>query len=60
MEPYGELFTVEDWFKNVENGYFIPNDGVGYYGTETEEWPQHSVWGGEPPEGATHVWWYNK
>lgn len=39
-------------------GTFTPDDGFGNYGTETHV-SNVSCWE-EPPEWATHVYWYNK
>jgi hypothetical protein len=38
----------------------IPWDGTGHYATETHEFPRTDPWRDEPPEGTTHVMWYNK
>lgn len=57
---YGDLFTIDEWNEAVGQGVFIPYDGTGYYGTDTEEFTEYPVFVTTPPEEATHVWWYNK
>ncbi len=55
-----DIMTIEEFTACKECGLFIPDDGSGYWGTETHYTYEGSVWLKTPPEGATHVHWYNK
>jgi hypothetical protein len=58
-DDYVDVMTAEEWESYVECGAFIPDDGVGYWGTETHynrRWDSFM----RKPEGATHVHWYNR
>lgn len=57
---FGDKYTLEEWQEHIDCGGIKSYDGQGYYGTETEEWTEYEVFSTEKPEGATHVWWYNK
>lgn len=64
-DKYADIFTIEEFVNAVVAGVFIPDDGNGYYGTETHYTYDLGVWGGAGvataiQEGATHVHWYNK
>ncbi len=54
-----DIMTKEEWIECVRCGAFIPDDGVGYWGTEThygEQFDSFHV----APKSATHVHWFNK
>jgi hypothetical protein len=56
----GDVFTLEEFQYNAECGGFIPDDGVGYFASDTYE-SNVSVWSAfEAPYWATHVVWYNR
>lgn len=61
---YGEVFTIKDFALSVVCGAFIPDDGIGFYGTETHYTYDLGVWVVPVQEarelGATHVHWFNK
>lgn len=57
-DDYSDLMTLSEWEECVNAGCFIPDDGVGYYGTEKSYSYKYDSFG-EPPVGATHVHWYN-
>lgn len=59
-DEYSDLMTINDFLEAEEQGIFIPDDGCGFYGTETHYTYDVSIWRHLPPEGATHVHWYNK
>ncbi|UOL48551.1 hypothetical protein QGX12_gp093 [Pseudomonas phage Kremar] len=60
-DKYRDLFTIKEFAECVACGAFIPDDGCGWFGTETHYSYDLSVWGVDKiPEGATHVHWYNK
>lgn len=60
-EGFGDVYTLEDFLGCVKVGAFIPDDGVGYFGTESHYSWEAYVWSTkEVPEGATHVHWFNK
>lgn len=61
-DKYADIFTIEEFVDAVVCGAFIPDDGTGYFGTDTHYSYEAGVWGwnGKRPEGATHVHWYNK
>ena len=60
----GDKFTIDKFIKYVEGKLFIPYDGIGYFGTETEEsrepirfdvkYLRKMRW------KYTHVYWYNR
>jgi len=54
-----EVMTKEDWIACVKTGIFIPDDGVGYWGN-SESYSRNDWCFESPPEGATHVHWFNK
>jgi hypothetical protein len=64
-DEYGDLFTIKEFVDAVVCGAFIPDDGIGFFGTESHYTYDRSVWGGVGVvsainEGATHVHWFNK
>jgi hypothetical protein len=65
-DDLGDLMTLKEWQEAVKAGGFVDYDGVGCYGTETEEFvnrevvPSDFLAGKEPPKEATHVIWYNR
>lgn len=69
MEPLnphcGDLFTIDEFVKQVKSGHFIDYDGFGEYATATEVsdimvHPSDIERGEKHPAGYTHVVWYNK
>lgn len=59
---YGEVFTVEEFSDAVENGYFIPYDGIGRF-HDGENETNISVWSDFTPEEVKnypYVCWYNR
>lgn len=59
LSDYGHHMTIEDFFDEVKCGALIPDDGDGYWATETQE-SRINVWDEDNPRWATHVMWYNK
>lgn len=61
-DKYADIMPIEEFKECVACGAFIPDDGIGYLGTETHYTYQSSVWnwGSFALEGATHVHWYNR
>lgn len=59
-EGFGDVFTIEEFDASVKCGAFIPDDGMGLYGTETHYSWGLCVWGTYPPRDATHVHWFNR
>lgn len=55
-----DIMTIDDFFACQKCGALIPDDGCGHWGTETHFTYTGSIWRHLPPEGATHVHWYNK
>jgi hypothetical protein len=62
LEPnpgYGELFTAEDFLKEIQRGSIIPyEDGSAYWATSTHH--EQKRYTAVKPEWATHVMWFNK
>ena len=58
-DDYVDVMSISEFDGCVMCGAFIPDDGNGYYGTETHYSYKYGVWSEYPPEGATHVHWYN-
>lgn len=64
-DKYADIFTLRDFVDAVVCGAFIPDDGIGYYGTETHYSYAAGVWGCDigvvtaVENGVTHVHWYN-
>ena len=54
-----DTMTKQQWLDAVEVGAFIPDDGCGYWGTETHYSYDFDCFN-PAPEGATHVHWYNR
>lgn len=59
-DKYSDVMTLVEFDGAEQCGAFIPDDGIGYYGTETHYSYSANVWAYFPPEGATHVHWYNR
>lgn len=59
-DKFGDLFTTEEFASAVACGAFIPDDGCGWFGTETHYTYEGCIWRDLPPAGATHVHWFNK
>ena len=58
----GDLFTVEEWKRNVSHGYFNEFDGSGSF-VSNGKYVTGRLFDdvfGEIPEGVTHIEWYNK
>jgi len=55
-----DVMTIEEFYDCEACGALIPSDGSGHWGTETHYTYAGSVWSHIPPEGATHVHWFNK
>ena len=63
VDKYSDVMTIEEFADCVKAGAFIPYDGDGYFGTGSHYSYDTSVWKtfrNGPPEGATHVHWYNR
>lgn len=57
---YADVMAASEFIAAVNDGFFIPYDGDGYWSTE-EGMTEASVWnGGRKPEWATHVVWFNR
>ena len=66
----GDLIPLQEWIDEVKAGGFIDYDGMGDYATATHCWKQEGMsWiypsdvgtaRFNPPEGCTHILWYNK
>lgn len=56
---YGDVMKASVWEEQVRNGMFTPDDGIGYWATETKMRPDTDCFDG-CPEWATHVVWFNK
>lgn len=59
-DDYSDVMTLEEFFECENTGMITPDDGIGYYGSDTHYTYDVSIWRHLPPEGATHVHWYNK
>jgi len=64
---FGDLFTLDEWKKAVEGGLFNSYDGSGSWVQVNEHGLASYVTDklfddvfSAPPEGATHVEWFNK
>jgi hypothetical protein len=69
LQEDDDLFTISDFMEDVNEFMITPDDGMGFWATETEReygWDaQINVYGlkigkVKPPEWATHVAWFNK
>lgn len=61
LEPipdYGDVMTLEDFQSSHRAGALIPDDGSGYFATETGMSREDCF--DEPPAWATHVVWFNR
>ena len=58
IDPYDDIFTVEDWNEAVFDGVFTNTDGSGYWVKDGLA-SRDEVFS-TPQLGATHVVWYNK
>lgn len=57
---YGQCYSVKDFISYVEQGYFIPDDGTGYF-CDKDGKEICGVWSSEKvPENAEFVMWFNK
>lgn len=61
----GDVMTIPEFVKAVEDGCFIDYDGFGEYATATEVsdimvHPSDILAGEKPPAEYTHVVWYNR
>lgn len=57
------LMTIEEWRNSVKSGLFNEYDGSGEWvrdGQTMTDCIFDDVFNETPPEGATHVAWYNK
>lgn len=64
-DKFADIFTLTEFKQALQSGLFIPDDGCGYFGTETHFSFDFEIWEmleklKTRPEGATHVHWYNK
>jgi len=67
LEPipqYGDIFTLDEFVKCVEDGSFMDHDGSGNYATETgmsnkDVYPS-DIKSGNIDRKWTHVVWFNK
>ena len=58
----GDLFTLDEWRSAVKSGMFNHFDGSGSW-VKNGQYMTGFIFDdvfGTPPEGATHVEWYNK
>lgn len=58
-ERYVDVMSKGEWISYVKCGVFIPDDGFGYWGSETHYSEDHDSFS-KPPKEATHVHWFNK
>lgn len=59
---YGDLFTIDEWKKNVAQGLFNKYDGSGCF-VQDDKYLTDQIFDdvfGPIPDAATHVEWYNK
>lgn len=64
----GDLFTIEDWLKDVEDGYLIDYDGFGSFsdgknvlkGFDNLVYPSDAKKPNFNPKKFTHIVWYNR
>lgn len=57
-----DIYTCVEWQQSVKDGYFNCHDGSGAW-IKNGQFMTGDVFDdvfGAPPEGATHVVWYNK
>ena len=55
---FADVMTVQEWQEAVKDGWFISDDGSGYWVKDGKE-SRDEVFS-TPPLDATHVAWYNK
>ena len=59
----GDVYTLEEFIEYVENGYFIPYDGIGYF-HDGEKETDRCVWDNsvtaEEVKKYPYVCWYNR
>ena len=60
-----DVMTLEEWRACCDCGGFIDYDGFGYYSDGKVMWTDHTAHPSErnlvkPPEGTTHVVWFNR
>lgn len=59
MSEYAHVMTADEWNESVKQGAFTPDDGNGYWATETKMDADFDCFR-EKPKWATHVAWFNK
>lgn len=57
---YGEVFTIPEFKEAIEDGDITKDDGAGYYSDGLHMSRKNPVFGGEQPDGARYVIWFNK
>lgn len=63
VPDYGHVMTIEEWNECVEEGYFISDDGHGYFckdGKMDRTLEVFSPRAAQMEIDATHVCWFNK
>lgn len=63
-----DIYTIAEWQEAVSNGWFNEYDGSGIWldkdlgrlGSDHPSRPHYDDVFATPPEGATHVEWFNK
>lgn len=58
-DDFAEVMDKQTWLRCVESGFFIPDDGCGYWGTATHYSYDYECFS-QPPAEATHVHWFNR
>ena len=65
--PYGDWYTLEEFFKMCKDNYVTDNDGSGFFATESNysripAIPSYFKFNGAPKFTGvfTHVAWFNK
>lgn len=59
LPDYGDLISVEDWNRAVDDGSFVNEDGCGYWVKDNLMCHKDEVFS-SPQLDATHVMWFNK
>lgn len=63
LEPfdnwYTDLFPLEEWNRAIRSHAITPNDGNGYWATETKMSMYDCFDPNPDPERFTHVVWFN-
>lgn len=61
LYKFGDLMTMAEWEESMNDGWFIPDDGSGYFATTEVQWKGISCFDmASRPAEATHVIWFNK